>query len=149
LLATSPSLVQSAKRCATTVFVPAHFGRFLKQRSALFGPITQNCVDHPGLDDRVGVGSKTRVPTQVLHVSQTYRLSIDFIDTLTATKNRPPNGNFGIRYRKDSVFVCDPENNFGTMDRFSIGRTMKYGFIHTTAADRGGPLLAKNPAEGI
>ncbi len=47
------------------------------------------------------------------------------------------------------VLVGEAQRHLGTMDRLPSGRALEDRLLHSSTADRGGPLLAQHPAQAV
>ena len=141
--------LQTSNRGAAPLLVLTDPRRFLEERPALVGSLREDCIDHPDLDDRVGVGAETRVAAQVDDITQATRGPIEPVVAATVAVDGPPYLHLLKRNGERSIVVRDDHRDRTAVHLPSRSRSLEDHLLHLRSADRGGPLLSKDPAHGV
>ncbi len=142
-------LVQSPESRAPPVLVAADLGRFLEQRSPLFGAVRQDRVDHPRFDDRIGIRPEAGVATQIVDVLEPATRPVQLIVGFSTPQQGPPDHNFRVWHGQDPVLVGQREHYLGPMNRLALRGALENGLLHPAAPDRCRTLLSQHPAQRI
>ena len=132
---------------APTIF--EHPRRFLDDRTAIFGPGIEHCVDLSLGHDDVLLTTHTAVAQQLLDVEQTAGNAVDLILAVAGTEQASGDRDLFELDRDQPGRVVERQRHLGAPERFHLRGAGEDDVVHLLRADRARSLCAKDPGDRV